>query len=66
MGVPRKRVMPPVRAIPVALSGHPVVLMDRHRLFLPVCVFTYLFVRPVQHRLAGLLSFPVDSALNRS
>jgi len=35
--------------------------MDRHLLYLPVCVFTYRFVRPVGHRHAGRRRFRVDS-----
>lgn len=45
MGVPRKRAVPPVRAFTV--GGEPVLLVDRHLVYLPVCVFMSRIARPV-------------------
>ncbi len=53
--------MRPVRAIPVAVSGHPVMLVDRHVSYLPVCVFTYQFSLSGQHGCAGLVRFGIES-----
>lgn len=49
-----------MRAVPAAISGHPVVLVDRHGLCLPMCIGTCQFVQrprlpcgasPTPHRL---------------
>jgi hypothetical protein len=53
------------RAIPVAVSGHPVVLVDRHLLYL---LYASLRIGSFGRFRTGMrgLSFPVDSPLNRS
>ncbi|BBX72690.1 hypothetical protein MSHI_05960 [Mycobacterium shinjukuense] len=69
MGVPRKRVLPPVRVLPVVASGHLVVLVDRHvciSLYASVCVCAGRFVRPFRTRVAETSSSPVDSASVRN
>jgi len=47
-----------LRAIPVAVSGHPVVFVDRHVSYLPACVFTYRFGSSGQRCCAGASSIP--------
>src|SRR6202035_5890144 len=50
-----------VRAMPVAVGGYPAMLVNRHVVYLPVCVFTYRFSRPVQDRQAGPRRFRIES-----